>query len=109
MSTIYDPLPLEVQDNLAKLKADLDDKIPSKELDKNLLIASWNIRAFGNLTREWMSKESDSPRRDLHSIFCIAEILLTSGMSHPKYFFRSNKGLMARCSSVRKRVLVSFC
>ncbi len=75
MSTIYDPLPLEVQDNLAKLKADLDDKIPSKELDKNLLIASWNIRAFGNLTREWMSKESDSPRRDLHSIFCIAEIL----------------------------------
>ena len=75
MSTIYDPLPLEVQDNLAKLKADLDEKIPSKELDKNLLIASWNIRAFGNLTREWMSKESDSPRRDLHSIFCIAEIL----------------------------------
>ena len=75
MSTIYDPLPLEVQENLAKLKADLDEKIPSKELDRNLLIASWNIRAFGNLTREWMSKESDSPRRDLHSIFCIAEIL----------------------------------
>ena len=75
MSTIYDPLPLEVQENLAKLKGDLDEKIPSKELDRNLLIASWNIRAFGNLTREWMSKESDSPRRDLHSIFCIAEIL----------------------------------
>jgi hypothetical protein len=29
MSTIYDPLPLEVKDNLAKLKADLDEKIPS--------------------------------------------------------------------------------
>ena len=37
------------------------------------------------------------------------DYFLTSGMRHPKYFFRSNKGLMARCSSVRKRVLVSFC
>ena len=35
--------------------------------------------------------------------------LLTSGMRHPKYFLRSNSGLMARCSSVRKRVLVCFC
>ena len=36
-------------------------------------------------------------------------IHLTSGMRHPKYFFRSNRGLMARCPSVRKRVWVSFC
>ena len=35
--------------------------------------------------------------------------LLTSGMRHPKFFLRSNSGLMARCSSVRKRVLVCFC
>ena len=34
---------------------------------------------------------------------------LTSGMRHPKYFLRLNSGLMARCSSVRKRVLVCFC
>ena len=32
------------------------------------------------------------------------DFLLTSGMRHPKYFLRSNSGLMARCSSVRKRV-----
>lgn len=75
MATIYDPLPLEVLENLAILSADLDEKIPSKELDRNLLIASWNIRAFGNLTRKWWSDEKDSPRRDLHSIYCIAEIL----------------------------------
>ena len=30
--------------------------------------------------------------------------LLTSGMRHPKYLLRSNSCLMARCSSVRKRV-----
>ena len=75
MSTIYDTIPDEVRDNLDLLRADLDEKIPSKELDKNLLIASWNIRSFGNLTRKWWSEEKDSPRRDLHSIFCIAEIL----------------------------------
>ena len=74
-NTIYDPLPLEVLENLAELREDLDQKVPFKELDRNLLIATWNIRDFGNFTRKWMSAEKDSPRRDLHSIFCIAEIL----------------------------------
>ena len=74
-NTIYDPLPPEVAENLEMLKRDLDERVPSKELDKNLLIATWNIRGFGNFTRKWMSSTSDSPRRDLHSIFCIAEIL----------------------------------
>lgn len=73
--TIYDELPIEVATNLAELREDLDQKVPFKELDRNLLIATWNIRGFGNFTRKWMSTEKDSPRRDLHSIFCIAEIL----------------------------------
>ena len=34
---------------------------------------------------------------------------LTSGMRHPKYFLRSNNGLMDCCSSVKNSVLVSFC
>ena len=74
-NTIYDELPIEVAENLAELREDLDKKVPFKELDRNLLIATWNIRAYGNFTRKWMSDEKDSPRRDLHSIFCIAEIL----------------------------------
>lgn len=74
-STIYDDLPIDVAQNLAELREDLDAKVPFKELDRNLLIATWNIRGFGNFTRKWMSDEKDSPRRDLHSIFCIAEIL----------------------------------
>lgn len=75
MITITDTPPSEVQDNLNMLKADLDSKIPSKRLDKNLLIATWNIRAFGNLTRKWDSDDEDSPKRDLHSVLCIAEII----------------------------------
>ncbi len=74
-NTIYDELPLDVAENLANLRDDLDAKVPFKELDRNLLIATWNIRGFGNLTRKWHSDSKDSPRRDLHSIFCIAEIL----------------------------------
>lgn len=75
MAKILDTPPQEVQENLNTLKRDLDEKIPSKRLDKNLLIASWNIRGFGDLTREWASKENDSPKRDLHSTLCIAEII----------------------------------
>ena len=75
MNSIHDIPPSDVQDNLNVLKADLDSKIPSKKLDKNLLIATWNIRAFGNLTRKWNSDDDDSPKRDLHSVLCIAEII----------------------------------
>ncbi|MFI8379403.1 endonuclease/exonuclease/phosphatase family protein [Leeuwenhoekiella sp. NPDC079379] len=75
MPTILDEQPAEVRANLNLLKRDLDLKIPTKQLDRNLLIATWNIRSFGNLTRKWDSDDTDSPKRDLHSIVCIAEII----------------------------------
>ncbi len=75
MIAITDIPPPEVQNNLILLKADLDAKIPSKKLDRNLLIATWNVRAFGNITRKWESEDTDSPKRDLHSVLCIAEII----------------------------------
>lgn len=75
MFTVFDIPPKEVSDDIEGLKKDLDKKIPDKQLDKNLLIASWNIRAFGNLTRKWESLPHDNPKRDLHSVLCIAEII----------------------------------
>ncbi|ASO04602.1 endonuclease/exonuclease/phosphatase family protein [Arenibacter algicola] len=75
MNSITDIPPIEVLENLDLLRSDLESKIPPKKLDQNLLIASWNIRAFGNLTRKWDSDENDTPKRDLHSILCIAEII----------------------------------
>ena len=74
-SSIFDTPPQPVVENLKLLCEDLNAKIPSKQLDKNLLIATWNIRAFGDLTREWESQENDSPKRDLQSILCITEII----------------------------------
>ncbi|RXG12532.1 endonuclease/exonuclease/phosphatase family protein [Leeuwenhoekiella aestuarii] len=75
MPAIYDIPPFEVQENLNALNFDLSAKIPAKKLDQNLLIATWNIRHFGSLTRKWYSESDDSPKRDLSAILCIAAIL----------------------------------
>lgn len=75
MASILAPPPKEVQEDLYTLKKDLDNKIPAKKLDRNLLVATWNIRAFGDLTRKWESSGNDSPKRDLHSVLCISEII----------------------------------
>jgi len=75
MSRITDPPPPEIALELAELRSALDAAIPAKALDRNLLIATWNIRAFGDLTEKWESEPGDSPRRDLHALRCIAEII----------------------------------
>lgn len=75
MPLITDPPPPEILAELDYLDDQLDKAIPAKKLDRNVIIATWNIRAFGDLTREWMSAKSDSPRRDLQSVLTIANIL----------------------------------
>jgi endonuclease/exonuclease/phosphatase family metal-dependent hydrolase len=72
---ITDPPPEEVLADLARLRLALDEAVPAKALDRNLLIATWNVRAFGGLTEKWESAVDDSPKRDLHSLLCIAEIV----------------------------------
>jgi hypothetical protein len=46
-----------------------------KKTDRNLLIATWNLREFGDLTRKWDSTQADTPKRDLHALACIKEIV----------------------------------
>jgi hypothetical protein len=41
----------------------------------NLVIGSWNLRAFGDLTRKWDAVGKDSPKRDWHAVALIAAIL----------------------------------
>lgn len=75
MPAITGPPPPEVAAELAELRDALDSAIPPKQLDLNLLVATWNIRAFGRLTEKWVSAEDDSPKRDLGALRCIAEIV----------------------------------
>ena len=75
MKHILDTPSTATLDDLKRLSDDLDLKIPPKVLDKNLLIATWNLRAFGEITEKEYSAAADSPKRDFHSLLCIAEII----------------------------------
>lgn len=75
MLSFLSTIPEDIQTDIQQLNIELDKEIPLKKLDKNLLIATWNIRAFGDLTKKWKSESKDSPKRDYHSINAIAEIL----------------------------------
>jgi endonuclease/exonuclease/phosphatase family metal-dependent hydrolase len=72
---VTDTPPPAVQTDLAGLRAALDDEVPAKVLDRNLLVATWNLRHFGGLTERWRAGDDDSPKRDLHSVLVVAEVL----------------------------------
>lgn len=48
---------------LQQLRAVLDTELPPKVLDRNLLVATWNVREFGGLTEKWRAAPTDSPKR----------------------------------------------
>lgn len=75
MTSITDTPPLAIQEEVEALRNDLNARLPARRMDQNLLIATWNIRGFGDITRKWESTPEDSPRRDLHAVLCIAEII----------------------------------
>ena len=75
MPKITDAPPPSIRQELDLLQADLDEKLPAKALDRNVLIATWNLKAFGGLTEEWHAGDHHSPKRDLHSLLCIAAII----------------------------------
>lgn len=75
MPNIQDQPPPAIQADLDALSQHLDATIAAKMLDRNLLIATWNIRSFGSLTREWTAMAHDAPKRDLRGLLTIIEIL----------------------------------
>lgn len=75
MAKITDRPPDEISHEIMELNNSLDTLLPSKELDKNVMIATWNIRAFGDLTEKWEADDDDSPKRDLHSLLIISNII----------------------------------
>lgn len=75
MPNITDKPPVAVTTDLGVLREALDSSIPAKRLDDNLLIATWNLRAFGDLNDKWNSVNGDSPKRDLQSLLAIADVV----------------------------------
>ena len=75
MPSVTDPPPVPLDAKLLELRTALDAEIPAKQLDRNLLVATWNLRAFGDVTDKWRAEQGDEPRRDLFDVRCIAEIV----------------------------------
>ena len=74
MPKITDQPPAKVQAELDLMAVALDSEIPAKA-DDNLLVATWNIRSFASLTRDWTATSRDSPKRDLRGLRAIIEIV----------------------------------
>ena len=75
MPLITDNLPSSISREIRGLQLALDAAIPPKVEGSNLLIATWNLRSFGSLTRKWTASSSDSPKRDLRGLRTITEII----------------------------------
>ncbi len=75
MPDITDTPPAAVIQDLAALRTHLDQRVPAKQAGQNLLIATWNLRAFASLTREWTAGAKANPKRDLRALRAIGEIV----------------------------------
>ena len=75
MRNLHDTPTPTVQANIDSLQRHLGEVLPYNRLDENLLIATWNLRAFSSLTREWTAGDDDSPKRDLRGLRAIGEII----------------------------------
>ncbi len=73
--TITDAPPEDVAAEWEALREALDARIPARNVDRNLLIATWNLRHFGDLTEKWRVGEDDSPRRNLRALLFIGEVV----------------------------------
>ncbi|MEX0884435.1 MAG: endonuclease/exonuclease/phosphatase family protein [Cyclobacteriaceae bacterium] len=74
-SKIKEAPPEYIRKEMEEFSQVLDRELPFKKLDHNILIGTWNIRAFGGLTEKWEANDHDSPKRDLHSLLGIAQII----------------------------------
>jgi hypothetical protein len=66
--------PTDVTDELTALAVALDRVVPAKTVD-NLLIGTWNVRAFDRVNPKWRSATGEPPIRDHSNVACTAEIV----------------------------------
>lgn len=67
--------PASVSGQLARLGIALDGVLPAKAPGANILVGTWNLRAFGDLTKDWQTPEGASPRRNLADLAYIASFI----------------------------------
>jgi endonuclease/exonuclease/phosphatase family metal-dependent hydrolase len=71
----YSQYPKTIVEDIVRLRRRIAASgLPEKRLDENLLVGSWNIRAFGAVYQKWVENPG-SPKRNLRGMACIAEIV----------------------------------
>lgn len=69
-------VPNPIRSEMETLRQKLDLDVPAKrDVSRNLLIATWNIKAFSSLTEKWLAGDDDSPKRDYRGLWAITEII----------------------------------
>ena len=74
-ASITDEPPEAVEQERRELAAALDERVPARKIDENLLIATWNIKSFSDLTERWEVAEKNDPMRNLRGLLAIGEIV----------------------------------
>ncbi|EPH41037.1 endonuclease/exonuclease/phosphatase family protein [Streptomyces aurantiacus] len=67
--------PKTVLTRITRWETGLDQVVPAKKAGSNLLIATWNLRAFGDLTKAWKTAEGESPKRNFTDVHLIASVV----------------------------------
>ncbi|MDQ1051845.1 hypothetical protein QFZ76_010170 [Streptomyces sp. V4I2] len=67
--------PRTVATRLAQWEEQADAVVPTKAAGANLLVATWNLRAFGDLTKAWKTGEGISPKQNFADIHAIAAVI----------------------------------
>lgn len=68
--------PAPVKTEMLALRGALDAVIPPKRDGvSNLLIATWNLKAFSSLTEAWTAGANQSPKRDWRALWAITEVI----------------------------------
>jgi endonuclease/exonuclease/phosphatase family metal-dependent hydrolase len=71
----YSEYPRAVVEDIARLRRRIDASgLPPKRSDQNLLVATWNIRAFGTIYPRW-TENPGSPKRNWHGLACLVEVM----------------------------------
>lgn len=68
------PPPPEVTADVGRLHDAVHDLVPARA-DDNLLIGTWNLRAFAGVAPTWQAGPTESPKRDWHAIACIRAVV----------------------------------
>ena len=71
----YAQYPRPALEDIVRLRRQMDRlSLPRKLVDRNVLIGTWNIRAFGPVYSQW-DENPGSPKRNLRALAYIAEII----------------------------------